>query len=97
MAYGIISIACYLIFLVWVVASEDTSNPAEYKAFGSGFVELAAGMGQAFAIQAFFVPVLKKTRNSKGHLKYVVIAYIAGGIAYSFIAFMGSYGTLSKI
>lgn len=38
MAYGIISIACYLIFLVWVVASEDTSNPVEYKAFGSGFV-----------------------------------------------------------
>lgn len=54
-------------------------------------------MGQAFAIQAFFVPVLKKSRNSKSHLKYIVIAYIAGGIAYSFIAFMGSYGTLHFI
>lgn len=54
-------------------------------------------MGQAFAIQAFFVPVLKKSKNAKGHLKYVVIAYIAGGIAYSFIAFMGSYGTSPKI
>jgi hypothetical protein len=31
--------------------------------FGSGLLEFAAGMGQAIAIQAFFIPVLKETRN----------------------------------
>lgn len=93
MAYGIISIICYLLFLTWVVGSEDTSSQREFKAFGEGTAELAAGMGQAFAIQAFFIPVLKKSGSSSHYKKYVVIAYIIGGLAYTFIAFMGSYGT----
>jgi amino acid permease len=39
MAYGVISIASYLVFLGWVVMSqESTGIPAEYKAVGSGAV-----------------------------------------------------------
>jgi hypothetical protein len=35
----------------------------EYQAFGSGAVIIAAAMGQAFSIQSFFIPVLKKNPN----------------------------------
>lgn len=93
MAYGIISIICYLLFLTWVVASEQTtgSHP-EWKAFGSGIVELAAGMGQAFAIQTFFIPIIKMSQRPKDGKKLVLISYVIGGIAYTFISFMGSYG-----
>ena len=61
MAYGIISIIVYLIFLIWVVATYDQgNNDTPYNPFGSGIVTLAASMGQAFSIQSFFIPVLKK-------------------------------------
>ncbi len=54
-------------------------------------------MGQAFAIQAFFIPILKKTRNVHESKKYVLISYAIGAIAYTYIAFMGSYGNLYKM
>jgi hypothetical protein len=48
-------------------------------------------MGQAFAIQSFFIPVLKQSRSTN-HKKLVLIAYVIGAIVYTYIAFMGSYG-----
>jgi hypothetical protein len=55
MAYGIISIATYVIFLTWVVGSQETTGSrVEYKPFGDGAVELTAGMGQAFAFHTGF-------------------------------------------
>ena len=64
MAYGIISIVSYVIFLMWaVITYEQGYNESEYVSFGSGAVDLAAAMGQAFSIQAFFIPVVKKAPN----------------------------------
>ena len=94
MAYGIISIITYLLFLIWVVATGDYSSPAtaQYKSFGSGAVQLAAAMGGAYSIQSFFIPVLKKNPKSHKYVFYTLMAYILGGFAYLYIAYMGSFG-----
>ena len=93
MAYGIISIVCYVLFLIWVVVTFDQGNDSvDYKAFGSGATTLAAAMGQAFSIQSFFIPVLKKNPNEKKYVIYTLVAYIAGGLAYYYIGYMGSVG-----
>jgi hypothetical protein len=47
-------------------------------------------MGQAFTIQTFFIPVIKKTPNPSRATIYTLIAYIIGGISYYYIAFAGS-------
>lgn len=93
MAYGIISIITYLIFLIWVVSTAQQGNDkVDYKAFGSGAVSMAAAMGQAFSIQSFFIPVLKKNPNPSKYVFYTAVAYLAGGFAYFYIAYMGSFG-----
>ena len=60
------------------------------KPFGSGAVTLAAAMGQAFSIQSFFIPVVKKAPNPHKYTFYTLIAYIAGATAYYYIAYVGS-------
>jgi len=54
-------------------------------------------MGQAFAIQTFHIPVLKKNNSPQNYGRYVLIAYVIGGLAYYYIAYMGSLGTLQVI
>lgn len=67
------------------------------KPFGTGAVNLAAAMGQAFSIQSFFIPVIKKAPNPSKYTLYVLIAYIAGGLAYYYIAYAGSVGMINVI
>jgi membrane protein YqaA with SNARE-associated domain len=64
----------------------------EYQAFGSGAVSMAAAMGQAFSIQSFFIPVLKKNPNPEKYIFYTMLAYVVGGCAYFYIGYMGSFG-----
>lgn len=54
---------------------------------------MAAAMGQAFSIQSFFIPVLKKNPNPEKYIFYTLLAYIIGSCAYFYIAYMGSFGT----
>ena len=56
-------------------------------------MDLAAALAQAFAIQFFFIPVLKKNKKTRKHKFYLLMAFILGALAYAYIAFMGSYGT----
>jgi uncharacterized membrane protein len=89
MAYGIISIVTYLLFLIWVIATSDQGyNDVEYNAFGPGAATLAASMGQAFSIQSFFIPVLKMNKSPRNYVFYTMLAYIIGGLAYYYIAYM---------
>lgn len=98
MAYGIISIVTYLLFLIWVIATSDQGyNEVEYEAFGSGAATLAASMGQAFSIQSFFIPVLKMNKSPRNYVFYTMLAYIIGGLAYYYIAYMGSFGICGEI
>jgi hypothetical protein len=60
--------------------------------FGGNGIDLAAALGQAFAIQCFFIPVLKKNKKTHKHKLYLLLSFILGSIAYAYIGFMGSYG-----
>lgn len=96
MGYGIVSIAGYLIFLIWVVASTPSGNHS-FPAVGTGFASFAAMMGNAFSIQGFFIPVMKCYKNEAKHKFILFLAFLIGGIAYYYIAFMGSFGKFTLI
>ena len=49
-------------------------------------------MGQAFAIQTFFIPILRKNKNQSSYQIYTFLAYFFGITIYLYIAFSGSYG-----
>ena len=59
-------------------------------------MKMAAIMGQAFSIQQFFIPVLKKNDRPNRYLLYVIIAYLVGGFVYYYVAYMGSIGILHR-
>lgn len=65
--------------------------------FGPGSINLASSMGQAFAIQTFFIPVLKKNPNVGKYQIYTALANGIGVIAYLYIGYMGSYGMFPLI
>ena len=65
--------------------------------FGSGAVDMAAAMGQAFSIQTFFIPVLKQNESVNRYPLYTGISYIAGYIVYMYIGYAGSFGILNRI
>lgn len=91
MGYGIASIAGYLIFLIWVMATRP-SGPKTPEPFGTGVAGFAAMMGNAFSIQGFFIPVMKSHPNPTRHVFILFLAYLIGTLTYYYIAFMGSYG-----
>lgn len=91
MGYGVISIVGYLLFLIWVVAAAPTGNNT-VPATGTGIASFAAMMGNAFSIQGFFIPVMKCHKNESKHNFILFLSFLAGGLAYYYIAFMGSFG-----
>jgi hypothetical protein len=40
---------------------------------------------------------MKKNKESQKHKKFLIYSFVLGGIAYAYIAFLGSYGTSSLI
>jgi hypothetical protein len=54
------------------------------------FPELAAALSQGFAIQAFFIPILKKNPNIDKHKKILLITYVVGAAIYMFIGYGGA-------
>lgn len=91
LAYGIISTIGYCIFLIWMLTSSP-SGPEKMTKFGYGGVQLAASMSQAFSIQTFFIPVLRKNNNQNNYQIFVLITYIAGLLVYIYIAYAGAFG-----
>jgi len=96
MGYGIISIVGYLIFLIWVIASAPSGGNT-IPAFGTGAAGFAAMMGNAFSIQGFFIPVIRCYKQPRQHVLLLLIAYIIGGLAYYYIAYMGAFGIVNRI
>ena len=94
LAYGIFSIIGYCIFLVWMFLSAP-EGPNQMPKVGSGGISMAASMGQAFAIQTFFIPILRKNKNQSSYQLYTFLAYLFGMAIYMYIAFSGSYGSFS--
>lgn len=95
MAYGIISIFCYLVFLVWVVASAPETD-VHWEPIGTNLYTFGATMSLAFTIQAFFIPVLMKNPKKSKHIFLVFLAYIIGACVYLYISFMGSFGIMNR-
>ena len=91
MGYGIVSIVGYLLFLIWVTSSAPAGNHT-VPAFGSGLGTFAAMMGNAFSIQGFFIPVMKCYKAENKHNFVLFLAFLVGGLAYYYIAYMGAFG-----
>jgi len=53
-------------------------------------------MSLAFAIQAFFIPVLMKNPARNKHIFLTMIAYIVGACVYVYISFIGSFGIMGR-
>lgn len=96
MAYGIISIFCYLIFLIWVVASAPKGN-TPWEPIGTNLYTFGATMSLAFTIQAFFIPFLMKNPKKNKHIILTFSAYVIGACVYTYISFMGSFGIMNRI
>jgi len=54
-------------------------------------IGLSASMGQAFSIQAFFIPLMRKSTKTN-FMSYTVLTYVIGCILYVYIAYVGAYG-----
>jgi len=92
MGYGIISILAYCVFLVWVIATAPAGEKT-IPMFSHGGVNLASAMNGGFAIQMFFIPVLRELPDSTHYVRYTLFAYLIGGCIYTFIAYGGAFGT----
>jgi hypothetical protein len=95
MAYGIVSIFAYMVFLIWVVSTAP-GGEVTWKPFGTNLYNFGATTSLAFAIQAFFIPVLMKNPIQSKHTVLTLIAYLIGGGIYLYISFMGSFGIMNR-
>lgn len=80
----------YVLFLFWLTLTTE-SGPKNVPTTHPDFVDLAAALAQGFAIQTFFIPILKKNPNQKLYKKMLGITYVIGTIIYLFIAYSGAY------
>jgi len=53
-------------------------------------------MSLAFAIQAFFIPVLMKNPAKSKHILITFIAYGIGACIYFYISFIGTFGIMNR-
>jgi hypothetical protein len=96
MAYGIISIFAYMAFLIWVVSTAPRGEII-WKPFGKNLYDFGATTSLAFAIQAFFIPVLMKNPLKSKHTLLTLFSYVIGGCIYFYISFMGSFGIINRL
>ena len=57
------------------------------------FTNSAAALAQGFAVQTFFIPILKQNSNIIFYKKLLGITYFVGVIVYSYIGYSGAFGT----
>lgn len=94
LAYGILSIIGYCIFLTWMWASAPKGEKT-VPLTDDRFVELGAALAQGFAIQTFFIPILKQNPNRKLYKKLLLLTYGIGTLVYSYIGYSGSQSKYS--
>ncbi len=75
--------------MIWL--NFDTpSGPKSIPPVHRNFVDLAASLAQGFAIQTFFIPILRKNGNRNLFKKLLSITYIIGTLIYCFIGYSGA-------
>ena len=90
LAYGIISIISYVLFLVWAQFTAS-AGPKTVPASGNPDV-LAATLMMAYSIHDFLVQNIIKNPRRNEYQSAVVATFAIGTSAYIFIAF-GAFGT----
>ena len=96
LAYGILSIIGYVIFLIWMWATAP-EGPNEVEVADSHFTELGAALAQGYAIQTFFVPILKQNPKRNLYKRLLIITYAIGIGVYTFIGYSGAFSTVLLI
>lgn len=96
LAYGILSIIGYCCFLVWMWATAPSGSNS-VPAADPLFVDLAAALAQGFAIQTFFIPILKQNKNRKLYSRLLFITYLVGTVVYTYIGYSGSFSIVNRV
>lgn len=89
MAYGIISIITYLLFLAWAQTTAP-SGTSTIPAFGSPY-RLASALQMAFGIQDFVMQNIIKNPNRHQYGQMIGQTFLIGILSYGFITY-GSFG-----
>ena len=90
LALGIVSIIIYLGFILWAMVSAP-SGEKKLQPFG-GIYSLTSTLMMAFTIQGIVSQNIFKNKNKGDYVKIIMIAFICGVAAYTFITY-GAYGT----
>ena len=90
LAYGIISIIGYIIFLFWAQVTAP-SGKNSVPPVAPQFIDLAAALIMGFSVQSFVDQVLLKNTTPDKYARCVLIMTIGGILAYIFISF-GCFG-----
>ena len=88
LAYGILSIIGYCIFLSWMWITSPSGHHHVEQA-DIHFLELGSALAQGFAIQGFFIPIMKQNPNRKNYGKILILTYAIGIAVYTFIGYSG--------
>ena len=91
LGYGIISIITYLLFLIWVAASEK-KGVDKIPLWTWNFSDVFNALSTAFSIQGVFIPIMRKCEDRTSYKKIILLSFIFGGSVYAFIGFTGSFG-----
>lgn len=91
MAFGIISIIAYLLFLTWAQLSAPKGDNRIPES--GSFYDLASALLMAFSVHDFIVQNIIKNPHRQDYIKIVLLTFIIGTAAYMFIT-LGSFGII---
>lgn len=95
LAYGILSIIGYCVFLIWMRATAPEGDK-HVPAADPLFIDLAAALAQGFAIQTFFIPILKQNKNRRNYSFLLILTYVIGTVVYTYIGYIGAYSIINR-
>ena len=79
-----------MLFLLWININTEP-GPQKVPAAHRDFVDLVAALAQGFAIQTFFIPILKQNKNRSLYKKILGATYFTGTLIYCFIGYSGAF------
>lgn len=98
MGYGIISIICYVLFVVWMFVTRpmpEDSKPVPL--YTNSFVEMASTLALAIGIQTVFVPLVRANRDqSKGQF-ILLLSFLIGCSTYAYVSIFGGIGIKDRV
>lgn len=94
LAYGIISIISFLLFITWALATAPT-GPKQVPANGNPFI-LASVLVGAFELHDFLAQNIMKNPKRNEYSSVVRYTFFIGGLVFIFVSY-GSFGTKLNI